>query len=431
MLNISLKKVSSIVAILVIIILSWVGFLDDLVAEWIDKSIIQTGVTYAATRGVNAIVSVLQTTAFSAGVAVGGQIEVGQILDPLNDMIERFADVVFIAFGSLVLQKVLLLIVSNTFFTILLTISGFALIFSFFKFTKYKSYTTKIFLILVFIRISLSVVIFANDIISDIFINNKIDNKTNKLEELRVELAANKTVNVLELQQNKDNLVNTISQTNIQLAKLKKDEKKLNIYINSLEQEQDNCDDNNCNIANKNIKDIKIKQLQENSILLVNKIKKLEQEEKICDDNDCPNEDYLENLIDEKEKELSLTKDKLDNIFDNIIKKSENNKDNIENIIEKLTDENEDRKDKLSDIKSTLNGDFSPTDIITSPLDFMTRLGQDFKAATKNIIELLVLFLLKTILVPILFYYGFIKGIRFIWNISNKKEFKKMPLNLS
>jgi len=67
---------------------------------------------FAIARGLNATISVLQSSTVDLQVF---QISVGEALDPANDMIERFSWVMFAATGSLALQKLLLGISANVF----------------------------------------------------------------------------------------------------------------------------------------------------------------------------------------------------------------------------------------------------------------------------------------------------------------------------
>ena len=60
------------------------------------------------TRTINAVVSVLQGTQVSAGIGVEASLAVGEFLDPINDLIERFSFIVLVAAVVAGGQKVLL-----------------------------------------------------------------------------------------------------------------------------------------------------------------------------------------------------------------------------------------------------------------------------------------------------------------------------------
>ncbi|WP_292413223.1 MULTISPECIES: hypothetical protein [unclassified Methylophaga] len=64
---------------------------------------------YAIARGLNAVISVAQGTELSIEpMGVGLTLTPGQILDPLNDLIEQFSTVLLMASASLGIQKILL-----------------------------------------------------------------------------------------------------------------------------------------------------------------------------------------------------------------------------------------------------------------------------------------------------------------------------------
>lgn len=64
---------------------------------------------YAIARGLNAVISVAQGTELSIEpMGVGLTLTPGQILDPLNDLIEQFSSILLMASASLGIQKILL-----------------------------------------------------------------------------------------------------------------------------------------------------------------------------------------------------------------------------------------------------------------------------------------------------------------------------------
>jgi hypothetical protein len=71
--------------------------------------------TYAVVRGLNGVISVVQASDVAVAPAgVGVRVAAGEILDPLNDLIERFSWVVLAAATSLGIQKILLTIFAWT-----------------------------------------------------------------------------------------------------------------------------------------------------------------------------------------------------------------------------------------------------------------------------------------------------------------------------
>ena len=107
--------VNALIAVLIVVLvtLSSTRVLDDYVDDYTDESIRNAALTYATARGINGLVSVLQSTEVEAGVIVSGSMTIGEVLDPLNDMIERFSSVMAWVLASLAAQKLLLLLASH------------------------------------------------------------------------------------------------------------------------------------------------------------------------------------------------------------------------------------------------------------------------------------------------------------------------------
>jgi len=79
---------------------------DRQAEKCIDDSIKRALITFAAARGLNALISVIQGSGVSLEPAgVGISISVGEALDPLNDLVERFSWVMLASLMALGIQK--------------------------------------------------------------------------------------------------------------------------------------------------------------------------------------------------------------------------------------------------------------------------------------------------------------------------------------
>lgn len=101
------------VAILALTALSTHGTFDDFADERLTEITIESFAMYGIARGLNATISVVQSTEVDAVVV---STSVGEALDPVNDAIERFSTVMTWALGSLLLQSVVLAFVSSALF---------------------------------------------------------------------------------------------------------------------------------------------------------------------------------------------------------------------------------------------------------------------------------------------------------------------------
>jgi hypothetical protein len=166
--------------------LSWSGVLDHFSSENINASISSAGLIYGTARGINALVSLLQGTELNVPFVT---FSIGEVLDPVNDLIERFSDIVLLALGSLALQKILLAVVSNTMFTVLLSLvavcTGLSL---FLGGPKLRSALLRTFLVIAFFRFSLGLVVLANSWVDSTFLDEADQQRHVAMEKFQGEL---------------------------------------------------------------------------------------------------------------------------------------------------------------------------------------------------------------------------------------------------
>jgi len=175
--------------VLLMVIVSWAGFLDAPSNDYVDSAIVRSSLAYAAARGLNGVVSVLQSTTFSVSMLGGVSVTGGEILDPVNDLIEQYATLMKFSIGSLVIQKVLLEIVSHVFFKALTTVSGLLVIGSLLTTGRPGLVlAVRTFLFILFLRFMLVVVVMLNSVVSHYFIAAKTDSDVQNLDGISTSL---------------------------------------------------------------------------------------------------------------------------------------------------------------------------------------------------------------------------------------------------
>ena len=169
------KKLIRTVLILIVAGAAVTGFADATSRDYAQKSLSRALVTYAAARTLNGVVSVAQGTeiALEPG-GVGVVLTPGQVLDPINDLIERFSSVMLVAASSLGLQIILLKITSAWGVTALLIVAlavWLILIWSpKFQDKKYSALITNGALVIVFVRFAVPIVIICTNFIFSAFL---------------------------------------------------------------------------------------------------------------------------------------------------------------------------------------------------------------------------------------------------------------------
>jgi hypothetical protein len=95
--------------ILLLSVLTLNSQVDDEAMQTHEASIERAVGAFAIAKGLNAVISLIQGTELNATPAgIGVTLSIGEVLDPLNDLIERFSWVMFAASVSLGIQKLLL-----------------------------------------------------------------------------------------------------------------------------------------------------------------------------------------------------------------------------------------------------------------------------------------------------------------------------------
>ncbi|MEZ2744514.1 hypothetical protein ACBQ16_04875 [Halopseudomonas bauzanensis] len=157
-----------VLSVALLVLLSWLGTLDRISTDYVDGALIQASVAFAVARALNAVVSTLQSIEVSAAIASFGP---GQALDPINDMIEQFAGLMQMAVASLILQKILLVIISELYFKLAITLAGVGLVASsYLGRPRLAGVMLKTFVFMVFLRFSLVLVVMLNGAVDQLFL---------------------------------------------------------------------------------------------------------------------------------------------------------------------------------------------------------------------------------------------------------------------
>jgi len=147
------------------VVVAFTYVLDIKGKELVDDSFSQAVIVFGSAKALNAVISLAQGTELDLPFLT---IAVGEVLDPINDLIEQFSLVMLASLTSLGIQKILMNFVTSGFYNIVLACSIFIVnIWLFFRFTKDEKSRIlffKITVILIFLRFAVPSMSFVNDL---------------------------------------------------------------------------------------------------------------------------------------------------------------------------------------------------------------------------------------------------------------------------
>ncbi len=189
----SLKKLLLSLIILGLLVVGLTDNIDSAARDQLDSSFRSAMSTFVVARGMNATISVFQGTevAIEPG-GVGIILTPGQILDPINDLIERFSWVVLAAGTSLGAQILLLEFGSSLLTKIMLLLAGSILLISFWttliERPGWRHILVKASVLILFLRFLIPVVVLANETLYSFFLENPYSESYNALEVVKADV---------------------------------------------------------------------------------------------------------------------------------------------------------------------------------------------------------------------------------------------------
>lgn len=176
--------------------------LDEGAMKIQDESFNRAMIAFGLAKGLNAVISLLQGTELTVTpVGVGLNFTVGEVLDPFNDMVERFSWVMLFASVSLGVQKLLLILSSKIFLQAAMGVSVLATLLLLWI-RKIQSHTFfivsfKIFLLLLLLRFGTLLFVYSSELFYDsvlkeefISSNKVVEETKNKLENIQEQNSA-------------------------------------------------------------------------------------------------------------------------------------------------------------------------------------------------------------------------------------------------
>jgi len=186
-LNFKDRKIWLSLTAFVFIVIAFTQSLDGIGARRTEDSLVRALTTYGIARALNGVISVAQGTEIAIEpVGVGITLTPGQILDPVNDLIERFSWVMLVSSASLGVLNILLAMSIWLWLSIFLTISLGIVIYYQWRPANtsdvIKIVFTRLAILLIILRFVAPVIAIANDVIYQQFLDPRYQVAITELE---------------------------------------------------------------------------------------------------------------------------------------------------------------------------------------------------------------------------------------------------------
>ncbi len=178
------------------------GTVDATGKHYADEAFKRALVTFAVARTLNGVISVAQGTEVAVEPAgVGVNFTVGQILDPVNDLVERFSAVMLVATTSLGMQNILLRISAWWGISLFLTLAAVFYLVTLWapsdKVREFSAVAVRILLVAAFMRFAVAILIISSNLVFNTFLaaeqaaaTQALETTTSQIQELSDEAEA-------------------------------------------------------------------------------------------------------------------------------------------------------------------------------------------------------------------------------------------------
>ena len=160
------RRIVLVLVLLVLVVCAWWAPLDQPALQQVDAGLKRALVSFATARALNGVISVAQGTEIALQPAgVGATLAPGQLLDPVNDLVEQFAQLMLIASVALGVEKILIGIGSDWTMSLALTIVTLMFSVLLISGRRVGSWLPRLLAILLMLRFAVPVVVMGTDVV--------------------------------------------------------------------------------------------------------------------------------------------------------------------------------------------------------------------------------------------------------------------------
>ncbi|MDO9227234.1 MAG: hypothetical protein Q8M09_13540 [Pseudomonadota bacterium] len=159
------QKISVLSILALLVLASWLAPIDKPAIDRVDSGMKRALITFASARALNAAISVAQGTEVSFSMGAGVTLSVGEVLDPVNDLVEQFSNFMLIATVAFGVQKALLMMGQYEYVKVFLTAIMFVWGALYFSGWKTPRWFHSLFILMLMVRFAIPVATFGTDVL--------------------------------------------------------------------------------------------------------------------------------------------------------------------------------------------------------------------------------------------------------------------------
>lgn len=155
------QRVALAMAVAIMVACSWLHPMESAANQQVDAGLTRALKSFATARALNAVISVVQGTEFGVGVKFAP----GQMLRPLNDLVEQFAHLMLVASIAFGIEKILINIGAHWLISLFLTTAAISWGYFYLRRNSSPAWLTRILVVMLMIRFAMPIVIIGSDLI--------------------------------------------------------------------------------------------------------------------------------------------------------------------------------------------------------------------------------------------------------------------------
>ena len=149
---------------------TWLVPLDAPAEQQVDAGMKRALTSFATARALNAVISVLEGTEFAAQPAgIGVKFSIGQVLRPINDVVEQFAHLMLVASVAFGIEKILIKIGAHWLVSIALTMAAITWGYLHLRRPPPPGWVARVLVVLLMARFAVPVAILGSDLLFEHF----------------------------------------------------------------------------------------------------------------------------------------------------------------------------------------------------------------------------------------------------------------------